>query len=139
MFNAVTETFEVESGIPRLKLGNRCAATMGKVTGTVGVMVGAGSQTHFFQLCPPGSGRWEQFSANNAYLGPVLGRVSSNEMVLGGNANFRIKNEIFKNLSPFWENKGWHIPFPVYGRSTQVPASWIKRPNANPFATGLSK
>ena len=100
------------------------------------VMVGNGNgfrKGKFFQLDPPGSGEWEEFSLNNGYLGPVLGRASSNEMVLGGNANFRIKNEIFKNLSPFWKNKGLlHIPFSVYGRSTQVPASWIKRP-ANPF------
>ena len=133
MFNAVTEDFEA-SGIPRVELiRHNCAATLGRVNNTVGVMVGQSFvKTYFFQLDPPGSGEWEEFSTNNGYLGPVLGRVSSDEMVLRGNVNFKIKNEIFKNVSPSWENKGLNIPFPTYGRSTQVPASWIKRP-ANPF------
>ena len=123
VFNAVTEDFEA-SGIPRVELiRHNCAATLGRVNNTVGVMVGQSFvKTYFFQLDPPGSREWEEFSTNWAYLGPVLGRASSNEMVLGESP----RNEVFTNLSLSWENRAYMGSFPTYGRSTQVPASWFK-------------
>jgi len=133
VFNAVTETFEPASTeFPKVNVMDKCAANLGKMNDSVGVMVVDAThrpKTHFFQLDPPqpGSERWEQFSTNNGYLGPVLGRISSNTMILGGNNGWtdHVKYEVFQNSLPLWENAGKKIPFATYGRSTQVPASWF--------------
>jgi len=130
VFDAISETFE-HSSFPSGRDGasglNKCAAALGKINNSVGVMViDKFMKTNFFQLEPPGSGEWKTYKMHNGWLGPVLGRVSSDAMFLGGNPNWRLKNEIFHNLGTSWENMGLNIFIPTYGRNTQVPESWFK-------------
>ena len=130
VFDAVSETFQLNS-FPPIADSNtvdlaRCAAVMGTMNNTVGVMVFLRRQkTFFFQLDPPGSGAWVPFSTNNVYYAPVLGRISENAMFLGGNPN-GFKNEMLHNLSPSWTNIGFNISTYSRAKSTQVPKSWFQ-------------
>ena len=128
VFDAATETFQ---WFPAVSTMPHCAAGLGWINASVGVMVtdaGFRKRTHFFQLAPPGSGEWQSFSTNYEYIEPVLGRLSSDTMILGGSPSIGVKHEMLQKLSPYWENKDDHIPFPTYGRGTQVPKSWIRHP-----------
>jgi len=132
VFDAISETFETNSFPPIGDFGamsrmKRCAAVMGKINNTVGVMVFQGQdKTHFYQLDPPGSGDWELYSTVNRYHRPVLGRVTADSMVLIMTSVLKTENEIFQNLSTFWKKWGLKISIENHTRSTQVPKSWFK-------------
>ena len=131
VFDAATETFQAMSDFPAVSTMPHCAAVLSRINSTVGVMLtdaGFRKRTHFFQLAPLGSGEWQSFSTNNGYIGPVLGRLSSDTIIMGGSPSIGVKHEMLQKLSPYWENKDYHIPFPTYGRGTQVPKSWIRHP-----------
>merc|ERR1719427_1108425 len=115
VFDAASETFEKTSFFDAHTAVKRCSAVMGKVNNTIGVMVVNDDWATIFsdQDFTESVWPWKDFrlANSNSYTAPLLGRVSSDAMVLIGLK----EEEIFHKMSPSWENMALNISLNIIG------------------------